>query len=47
MPLVTLLTEYGFRARRAAIETIISYCYEQGIIRKLVAPENLFLVTES
>jgi len=41
------LTDYGFKANRKAIETMIAYCYEQGILRKLVEPEDLFLVTDS
>ena len=41
------LTDYGFQANRKAIETMIAYCYEQGIIRKLVQPEDLFLATDS
>lgn len=34
---------YGLEANRAAIRMIIHYCYEQGLIRRLYAPEELFL----
>ena len=34
---------YGLEANRAAIGMIIHYCYEQGLIRRLYAPEELFL----
>jgi len=42
-----VLPEYGFRANRTAIQTMIAYCYEQGVIRRLVQPEDLFLLIES
>lgn len=38
---------YGFRANRDCIRTMIAYCYEQGIINKLVDPEDLFAVTDN
>ncbi|MPZ13013.1 MAG: hypothetical protein GEU73_01070 [Chloroflexi bacterium] len=41
------LTDYGFQANRKAIETMIAYCYEQGILRKLVQPEDLFLLPDT
>jgi 4,5-dihydroxyphthalate decarboxylase len=41
------LTGYGFAANRAAIQEMLAYCYEQGIIRRLYRPEELFLLTES
>jgi hypothetical protein len=41
------LTDYGFKANRKAIQTMVAYCYEQGIMRKLVEPEDWFLVTGS
>jgi 4,5-dihydroxyphthalate decarboxylase len=41
------LTDYGFNANRNAIRTMIAYCYEQGIIKRLVEPEDLFLATDS
>jgi 4,5-dihydroxyphthalate decarboxylase len=41
------LPDYGFRENRENIRTMIQYCYEQGIIRKLYEPEELFLLTDS
>ncbi len=40
------LTGYGFAANRPAIREMIAYCYEQGIIRRLYDPEELFAVAE-
>lgn len=40
------LTDYGFQVNRTCIRTMIAYCYEQGIIRKLVEPEDLFAFTD-
>lgn len=41
------LTDYGFKANRQANQTMIAYCYEQGVIQNLVSPEELFLVSDS
>jgi 4,5-dihydroxyphthalate decarboxylase len=41
------LTGYGFQANLPAIREMIGYCYEQGIIRRLYQPEELFLLTDS
>ncbi len=41
------LTDYGFKANRKAIQTMIAYCYEQGILPKLVEPEEMFLEADS
>jgi hypothetical protein len=41
------LPDYGFQANRDAIRLMIAYCYEQGIIRTLFEPEDLFLLTDS
>jgi 4,5-dihydroxyphthalate decarboxylase len=41
------LTSYGFGANRPAIREMIAYCYEQGIIRRLYQPEELFLLTDT
>jgi 4,5-dihydroxyphthalate decarboxylase len=41
------LPDYGFRVNRSAIRTMIAYCYEQGIIRRLLEPEELFLLTDT
>jgi 4,5-dihydroxyphthalate decarboxylase len=38
---------YGFRENRENIRTMLQYCYEQGVIRKLYQPEELFLQTET
>jgi hypothetical protein len=38
---------YGFQENRQAVREIIGYCYEQGIIRRLVDPEDLFLLTDT
>lgn len=40
------LTDYGFKTNRDCIRTMIGHCYEQGIIRRLVEPEELFLLTD-
>jgi len=37
------LTDYGFKANRDCIRTMIAYCFEQGIISKLPEPEEVFL----
>jgi len=34
---------YGLEANRPAIRMMIQYCYEQGLIRTLFAPEELFV----
>jgi 4,5-dihydroxyphthalate decarboxylase len=41
------LPAHGFQQNRRAIQTMISYAYEQGIIKKLVDPEEIFLLTDS
>lgn len=41
------LPSYGFQENRRAIRVMIAYCYEQGIIRKLYEPEDVFLLTDS
>jgi 4,5-dihydroxyphthalate decarboxylase len=41
------LTGYGFQANLPAIREMIAYCYEQGIIRRLYQPEELFLLTDT
>jgi 4,5-dihydroxyphthalate decarboxylase len=41
------LTASGFQANRTAIQTMICYCYEQGIITHIVDPEDRFLLTDS
>jgi len=37
--------DYGLAANRAAVRMMIQYCYEQGVIRRLYEPEDLFVVT--
>lgn len=34
---------YGLKSNRAAIRMMVQYCYEQGLIRRLYEPEDLFL----
>jgi len=41
------LPDYGLRQNRENIRTMIQYCYEQGVIRKLYTPEKLFLLPDS
>ena len=41
------VTSYGFEANRVAIREMVSYCYEQGIIRRLYHAEELFLLHDS
>jgi 4,5-dihydroxyphthalate decarboxylase len=41
------LLESGFAATREGIRTGIAFAYEQGIIRKLYDPEELFLLPQS
>lgn len=36
------LHPYGIDANRATLETFLRFCHEQGIARKLVAPEDIF-----
>jgi len=35
--------DYGLAANRAAVRLMIQYCYEQGLIRALPEPEELFV----
>ncbi len=37
------LPEHGLESNRQSIETMIRYCYDQGIIRRRLEPEDLFL----
>jgi 4,5-dihydroxyphthalate decarboxylase len=39
--------DYGFKANRRTIETMIQYCHEQGAITKRVDPEEIFLLTDT
>lgn len=41
------LPGYGFQENRPCIQHMIAYSYEQGVIRKLVDPEDLFLLPDS
>jgi len=41
------LSPYGFKANRKCIQTMIAYCYEQGIVRRLYEPEEIFLLLDS
>jgi 4,5-dihydroxyphthalate decarboxylase len=41
------LPPHGMGANRDCLRTMIAYCYEQGIIRKLVEPEDVFLLADS
>lgn len=41
------LPDYGFAANRKNIRAMIQYCYEQGTIRRLYDPEDLFVLTDS
>ena len=35
--------QYGLAPNRAAVRMMVQYCYEQGLIRKLYEPEELFV----
>ena len=39
--------EYGFAANRQTIETMVQYCYEQGVTTKRLDPERVFLLTDT
>jgi 4,5-dihydroxyphthalate decarboxylase len=39
--------DYGFTANAQSIRMVIQYCYEQGVIERLYAPEDLFVLTDS
>ncbi|HLY65637.1 MAG TPA: hypothetical protein VKU60_08885, partial [Chloroflexota bacterium] len=39
--------DYGFVANRANIETMIRYCYDQGVISRQLDAEAIFLLTDS
>jgi 4,5-dihydroxyphthalate decarboxylase len=41
------LPTHGFQENRQAIQTMIAYAYEQGIINRLVNPEEIFLLTDT
>lgn len=41
------LPSYSFGANRWALRTILAYAFEQGIIRHLVEPEELFLLADT
>ena len=36
---------HGLEANRAAIQMMIAYCYEQGLIKTLYRPEDLFVAS--
>lgn len=36
----------GFRANRNAVRTLVHYCFEQGLIRALFEPEELFVAMD-
>jgi 4,5-dihydroxyphthalate decarboxylase len=36
----------GFRANRDAVLMLVHYCFEQGVIRNLLEPEELFVATD-
>jgi 4,5-dihydroxyphthalate decarboxylase len=38
-------TEYGIEPNRPAIRLMVQYCYEQGLIRRLYEPQELFVQT--
>jgi 4,5-dihydroxyphthalate decarboxylase len=38
---------YGFKTNRESIKMMIQYCFEQGIITKLLEPEDLFLLRDT
>jgi 4,5-dihydroxyphthalate decarboxylase len=42
-----VFTGFGFQNNLAAIREMVAYCYEQGIIRSLSDPEDLFLLSDS
>jgi 4,5-dihydroxyphthalate decarboxylase len=39
--------EYGFKANRQTIETMIQYCYEQGVMTNRLDAERIFLLTDT
>jgi 4,5-dihydroxyphthalate decarboxylase len=41
------LPAHGFQENRRAIQTMIAYAYEQGIITRLVDPDEIFLLTDT
>ena len=41
------LTGNGLAANLTCIQTMIAYCHEQGIIRRVYAPEEIFLLPDS
>jgi 4,5-dihydroxyphthalate decarboxylase len=41
------LPSHGMAANRQCIRAMIAYCYEQGVIKRLVEPEEIFLLTET
>jgi len=41
------LPDYGLRQNRDNIRAMIQHCYEQGVIRRLYTPEELFLLPDS
>lgn len=41
------LTAYGYEVNARTIQEMLAYCYEQGIIRRLYHPEEVFLLTDS
>jgi len=42
-----ILPDYGLRQNRDNIRAMIQYCYEQGVIKRLYTPEELFLLPDS
>lgn len=40
------LPAYGYKDNLKCIEMMIAYCYEQGIIRRLIDPAELFAITD-
>lgn len=38
---------YGYEANRQTIETMVQYCYEQGVTAKRLDPERVFLLTDT
>jgi 4,5-dihydroxyphthalate decarboxylase len=41
------LPDHGFRANFKSIQLMIAYAYEQGVIRHIYTPEQLFLLTDT
>jgi len=39
--------DYGFKANRANIQTMVDYCFEQSVIAKPLDPEAIFLLTDT